>query len=115
MINWINFFILFFWLILGGILINSTNFLNTMLIAELVWITLYVLSILIGVTNDDLILFSLSFFILALASLEFCIGFLLVILFRYFFKTIDFGDVNKKNNNLKNNFGNSNVRRYTLL
>jgi len=86
-----------------------------MIIAELTWLTLYCLSILIGVTNDDLILFSLSFFILALAGLEFSVGFLLIILFRYFYKTLDFLDTetNIKTKNI--NFANTFIKRYTLL
>ena len=86
-----------------------------MIIAELTWLTLYCLSILVGVANDDLILFSLSFFILALAGLEFSVGFLLIILFRYFYKTLDFLDLetNIKTKNI--NFANTFIKRYTLL
>ncbi len=86
-----------------------------MIIAELVWIVLYCLTILIGVTNDDLILFSLSFFILALAGLEFSLGFLLIILFRYFYKTLDFLDTETNTKNKNVNIANTFVKRYTLL
>lgn len=86
-----------------------------MILAEIVWLTLYTVTILAGTTNDDLILFSFSFFILALASLEFCIGFLLIILFRYFYKTLDFLDLEKTNKNKNSLFANTFVKRYTLL
>lgn len=113
--NWVNFFILLFWIIFGIIACNNTNFLNTIIITELVWLVLYCLSICIGVTNDDLILFSLSFFILALAGLEFSLGFLLIILFRYFFKNLDFLDNETNINNKNVNFANTFLKRYTLL
>lgn len=86
-----------------------------MIAAELVWIILYNITILFGVLNDDLILFSLSFFILALAGLEFSIGFLLVIIFRFFYKTLNFNEIQKISNNQTNDFANSSIKRYTLL
>lgn len=97
------------------ILSNNSNFINTLIFAELIWITLYCLTILFGILNDDILLFSLSFFILGFAGLEFCIGFLLVILFRYFNKTLDFADFEKntKNTNLNNKV--TFVKKYTLL
>lgn len=86
-----------------------------MIIAELIWILLYCLSIAIGVLNDDLLLFSLSFFILALAGLEFCFGFLLIIFFRYLYKTLDFveTETNFKNKNV--NFAHTFIKKYSLL
>lgn len=42
----------------------------------------------VGAVNDDLII-SVSFFLLALAGLEFSTGFLIVILFRNFKKSLD--------------------------
>jgi hypothetical protein len=43
--------------------------------------------------SDDLTLYSTSFFILGLASLEFCIGMLVILLFNLFFNTTDLTDV----------------------
>lgn len=84
-----------------------------MIIAEILWLSLYCLTILFGVTLDDLNLFTLSFFLLALAGLEFCIGFLLVTLFRYFTKTLDLNNSKKKNENTE--YSNTFVKRYTLI
>lgn len=84
-----------------------------MIIAEITWLILYCLTILFGVTLDDINLFSLSFFLLGLAGLEFCIGFLLVILFRYFNKTLDLNNEKKINNNTE--YSNTFIKRYTLL
>lgn len=48
-----------------------------------------------GGINDDLTLFSISFFLLGLAGLEFSIGFLLIILFKNFNKSMNFFDETK--------------------
>jgi hypothetical protein len=59
---------------------------------------LYCLSILYGAINDDLTLFSLSFFLLGLAGLELSIGFLIIINFKNFNISLNFLDENKKLN-----------------
>jgi hypothetical protein len=51
-----------------------------------VWVLLYTISCYLGSTNDDLNLVSLTFFLLAFAGLEFCIGFLMAVLLRNFKK-----------------------------
>jgi len=64
----------------------------------------------LGTTNDDLILTSTSFFLLALAGLEFCVGFLIVVLYRNFKKSFDldlFGGASTKNTTKK-----TSVNRY---
>lgn len=43
----------------------------------------------VGTINDDLTLTSTTFFLLALAGLEFCIGFIITILFRTFKKSFN--------------------------
>jgi hypothetical protein len=57
---------------------------------------MYCYIIIVGITNDDLILISTSFFVMALAGLEFCIGFVLTIFFRNFKKTFNLS--NKESN-----------------
>lgn len=59
---------------------------------------LYCLSILYGAINDDLTLFSTSFFLLGLAGLELSIGFLIIINFKNFNISLNFLDENKKFN-----------------
>lgn len=51
-----------------------------------------------GAINDDLTLFSLSFFLLGLAGLELSIGFLIIINFKNFNISLNFLDENKKLN-----------------
>lgn len=59
------------------------------LFSEVAWVVLYCYVVVAGVTNDDLILTSTSFLFLALAGLEFCIGFLIIIFFKNFKKTLE--------------------------
>lgn len=93
---------LLFWTIIFLVLFNPSNFLNLFLYSEIVWITLYIISLLIGSNNDDITLFSLTFFLLAIAGLEFSLGFLIIILFKNFKKNLNFEDNNKINNQFLN-------------
>ena len=105
MFSWINFLTMLFWVSTFMFLINSKNLLNIIIYSEVVWVVLYCYTVVLGTINDDLILTSTSFFLLALAGLEFCIGFIITILFRNFKKSFDFSDLsdtNFKNNNKKN-------------
>ena len=58
------------------------------LFSEIVWVLLYIITIFYGTLTDDINLYSLSFFLLALAGLEFSIGILLLVLFKNY--RIDF-------------------------
>lgn len=74
------------------------------------WIILYVLSLLYGSINDDINLYSISFFLLALAGLEFSFGLLLVVLF----KTIRFNFDFVSNDNYTNQFFKNNVKKLRI-
>jgi NADH:ubiquinone oxidoreductase subunit K len=75
-------------------LINSKNLVTIILYSEIVWVVLYAYTTIIGTINDDLTLTSTSFFLLALAGLEFCIGFIITIFYRNFKKSFDLDIVN---------------------
>ncbi len=63
-----------------------------------------------GTINDDLILTSTSFFLLALAGLEFCIGFIITIFFRNFKKSFDLDLLNNISN--RNDIKKLSLNRY---
>lgn len=88
--TWLNFFIFLFWLTFLGFIFNPTNFVFLLVYSEITWITLYCYAILVGTLIDDLNSFTLSFLILGLAGVEFSLGYLLIILFRNFNKTLNF-------------------------
>lgn len=83
-------------------IINNNDILIIVMYSEIVWVVLYCCIIIIGVINDDMILVSTSFFIMALAGLEFCIGFILSVYFRNFKKTFSLFNVKKNNLNFNN-------------
>jgi len=86
--TWINFWNLLFWLSITGFLINLENLFKILIYSELVWIILYVYSVVIGSTNNDLNVLGLSFYILAIAGLEFAVGIILIVYFKNNMKTI---------------------------
>ncbi len=114
MLNWLNFFLLLFWLSIFGFLFNPNNFLNLLLYSEISWLILYSLCIILGSYIDDITTTSITFFILGLAGLEFSFAFLLLILFRSLNFNYNFIDNNtneftnnlivKKNTIFNNNF-----------
>ena len=80
-------------------LLNAKNLITIILYSEIIWVVLYCYVSIVGTINDDLILTSTSFFLLALAGLEFCIGFIIVIFFRNFKKSFNldlFNNFSKK-------------------
>jgi len=80
-------------------LLNSKNLLTIILYSEIMWVILYCYSVVVGTINDDLILTSTCFFLLALAGLEFCVGFIITIFFRNFKKSYDLDVFCNTNNN----------------
>ncbi len=74
-------------------LLNSKNLLTVILYSEIMWVVLYTYVSIVGTINDDLVLTSTSFFLLALAGLEFCIGFIITILFRNFKKSFNLDNI----------------------
>jgi len=75
-------------------LLNCKNLITIILYSEVMWVVLYSYTTVTGTINDDLILTSTSFFLLALAGLEFCIGFIITIFFRNFKKSFDLDSIN---------------------
>lgn len=62
--------------------------------SEMMWVVIYIYALLIGTLNDEISIMSMSFFILALAGMEFCSGILLAILFKRIIKIELFNDQN---------------------
>jgi NADH:ubiquinone oxidoreductase subunit K len=85
-------------------LLNSKNLITIILYSEIVWVVLYSYVTVTGTINDDLILTSTSFFLLALAGLEFCVGFIISIFYRNYKKSFDLDNFNEstKMNTTKN-------------
>jgi hypothetical protein len=110
--NWLNFINILFWILLFFFLLNSYNIVQLLFLSEIVWILLYTLTTILSSFTDDLILLTLSFFILGLSGLEFSFGIILVIVYNFFKKTTNITDKKKK---LFDNKLNLNIKRYTHI
>lgn len=92
MVESLNMLFLFFFLILFSILINTNTSLHLLLTAELLWITLYSLVLLIGLFYDNLNMLSLTFFFLVFSAIEFGIGLVLLLLQNIITRSINLND-----------------------
>jgi hypothetical protein len=87
-------------------LISIKNLPILILYSECIWVILYGCVVVVGTVNDDAILASTAFFFLALAGLEFCIGFVITIFFKFLKKSLDL--------NLQKNYNNQNSKNVTI-
>lgn len=105
-LNWISFLIVVFWLILFIFALNSYDLITITIYSETLWVVLYSITTVIGIQNDDLLITTTSVFLLALAGLEFCFGFLITIFFKNLKKSFNIcgGKINlqKKQTNRNN-------------
>jgi len=68
---------------LGAFALVPTNLFSLLIWAEVVWVGLYSLAGIAGVVVDELNCFGLSFFILGLASVELCVGLMMLAQLRH--------------------------------
>lgn len=90
--SFINIWLILFWISWFLFFLNTTNLIKLFITSEIIWLILYVYSLLIGVYVDDVYMYSLALLIITLASVEFSIGFILIIFFKKIFKTTDIMD-----------------------
>lgn len=80
MVESLNLLLIFFSLFLFSIIINSSTALNLLMTAELLWITLYLIVLFIGLIYDNLNVLSLTFFFLVFSAIELGLGLILLLL-----------------------------------
>ena len=68
---------------------HTNTSLHLLLTAELLWITLYALTLLIGLAYDNLNLLSLTFFFLIFSAVEFGVGLVLMLLQHLITRTLN--------------------------
>ena len=76
----LNTLLLFFFFIFGTFLITTNTALHLLLTAELLWITLYIIVLFVGLVYDNLNFLSLTFFFLIFSAVEFGVGLILLLL-----------------------------------
>jgi hypothetical protein len=106
---------LVFWLIFISIFINSFNFIKIIFLSELIWVILYTYTIILSGFTDDITLLTLSFLILGLAGLEFSFGYILIIVFNFFNKSIYLDNNKTKPIQRVENYFNANIKKYTSI
>lgn len=108
----INLFIIVFIMILSSVCINVSSALHLLLTAEILWITLYFLTLSLGISYDNLNLLSLTFLFLVLSAVEFGIGLIILLVQNVFFRSLSLTDSNSDfikystrfNSRVKSNF-----------
>lgn len=95
----LNFVFIIFFIMFTSIALNVNTALHLLLTAELLWITLYIISLLIGLLFDNLNILSLTFFFLILSAVEFGLGLIIMLVQHIIYRSINLNDNN--NNSLK--------------
>lgn len=94
LIGEVNFILLIFFFIFTSIVININTALHLILTAEFLWVTLYVLVLLVGLLYDNVNLLSLTFFFLILSAVEFGVGLVIILLQNIFTRSINLNEGN---------------------
>lgn len=87
-----NFILILFFLILASVALNINTALHLLLTAEFLWITLYILTLTLGLIYDNLNLLSLTFFFLVLSAVEFGLGLVIMLVQNIFLRSINLTD-----------------------
>jgi NADH:ubiquinone oxidoreductase subunit K len=75
----VNVLLVLFFFSFSTLVTGTSTSLHLLLTAELLWITLYALTLLVGIAHDNLNLISLTFFFLVFSAVEFGIGLVLLL------------------------------------
>jgi len=97
-LNDLNFLSILFLIILSFFFFNFTNTLQSLIVSEFLWITLYVWSVFMAYTNDDLSVLSLSLFFLVFSAIEISVGLMIILVQKNVFKSISFNTNSSKSN-----------------
>ena len=102
----INLFIGLFLILFSTLLTSTNTSIHLLLTAELLWITLYALTLLIGVIYDTNSLMSLTFFFLIFSAVEFGVGLVILLLQHLLTRTLNLDSAG----NTPHKFANRDVR-----
>lgn len=87
-----NFVFFIFFVMLTSIALNVNTALHLLLTAELLWITLYIATLLLGLAYDNMNLLSLTFFFLILSAVEFGVGLIIMLVQNIIMRSINLND-----------------------
>jgi len=106
MVESLNLLIFFFLLILFSVIVNTNTSLHLLFTAELLWISLYAISLFIGLIYDNLNVLSLTFFFLVFSAIEFGIGLILLLFQNIINRSINLHDIDYNFLKFSNRFKN---------
>jgi len=104
MVESLNLLFLFFLLILFSTIVNTNTSLHLLLTAELLWISLYAITLFVGLIYDNLNVLSLTFFFLVLSAIEFGIGLVLLLFQNVLTRTINLNELDLNFSKLSTRF-----------
>lgn len=82
-------FLILFLALFSTLATNTNTSLHLLLTAELLWITLYALTLVVGLSYDNLNLLSLTFFILIFSAVEFGVGLVIMLVQHLLTRTLN--------------------------
>jgi len=88
----LNLYFIIFFFIMVSLSTNVTSALHLLLTAELLWVTLYLIVLNMGILYDNVNLLALTFFFLVLSAVEFGIGIVLILVQNVFLRSIYLSD-----------------------
>lgn len=100
----LNFVFIIFFIMFTSIALNVNTALHLLLTAELLWITLYILCLFIGLVFDNLNILSLTFFFLILSAVEFGLGLIIMLVQHIIYRSINLNDNNVNTLKLSSRF-----------
>lgn len=102
----LNLFFSLFFLLFFSIIININTSLHLLFTAELLWITLYAIVLLIGLFYDNLNILSLTFFFLVFSAIEFGVGLVLLLFQNLLNRSLNLNDFDLNFTKFVNRFKN---------
>jgi len=106
MVESLHLFFLFFFLIIFSVIVNTNTALHLLLTAEILWISLYAITLFIGLIYDNLNILSLTFFFLVFSAVEFGIGLILLLFQNIVNRSINLNDLDHNFIKFSNRFKN---------
>ncbi len=102
----LNFIFILFFIMFTSIVLNINTALHLLLTAELLWITLYIICLFIGLIFDNMNILSLTFFFLILSAVEFGLGLIIMLVQHILFRSINLNDSNTNSIKFASRFSN---------
>ena len=90
-----NFLFFLFFMMFASIALNVNTALHLLLTAEILWITLYIITLFMGLAYDNMNLLSLTFFFLILSAVEFGLGLIIMLVQNIVTRSINLNDSNR--------------------